>query len=405
VDVVTLTKVQITGQMAVNFDGEEQGFQLWRARPLELRADGTPVRAAVRLSTIEIATRDRGRRGHTAVIAHRPASLDWFGWSQFKSVSHNPSRQLEALLDASSAAPFSPETALWAALSAMKTDPFGNEDQLFARFRQLEKTDSLPDPSEYYDESDRASVRGSKANRATRDPELAFGICADFEGCRGLLRVSEVVQETLEAAKAGKGTMHNGTPMPLSTSAASLATELMEAAIIQALAGPGTRDGRSLNKGAVKSGTVAVLAKRFFEDSLRNLHKRTDSEEHVYQQGLPAIERPEPPPGPETRSMTREEIQGRIQRASQALQASAYPITNEIWGTLANLLRSELEQVPRPGRESRFRQSVENACIYCAALATVLDMPHQMIEALQTLRPNYPLFVEAVLGREVGPDL
>lgn len=404
VDVVTLTKVFITDQMAIEFGDEQAGFQLWRTRPLEVRTDDTPIRKAVRLSTIEISTGDRKRRGHTAVMGYRPTSFDWFGWSRFKLVSKSsPKRHLEALLEAASGAPFSPEAALWAALSAMTNDPFGNEDRLYARFRQLERTDSLPDPAGYYDESDRQSVLGTKANRAVRDPEITLGICEDFDACRDLLRASEVVQNALEAAKDGHGTHHDGTPLDLSKTAVSLARELMEAAIVQALSGPGTRSLAPLqrDKAAAKFGTVAILATWLFEDSVRNLHKRTDYEERVYLQAIPEIERGDSMLQPETRSMTREDVRARIQRAFESLRSGSYPITSQIWGPIMKILSLELEQFVMPGKQSQFRVSVENACVYCAALERFLPLPDNVIEILEELRRNYPLFVEAVLSRKV----
>jgi hypothetical protein len=98
--------------------------------------------------------------------------------------------------------------------------------------------------------------------------------------------------------------------------------------------------------------------------------------------------------------MTREEIRARIQSAFESLRSGSYPITSQIWGPIMKILSLELEQFPSPGKQSQFRVSVENACVYCAALEPFLPLPDNVIEILEKLRPNYPLFVEAVLGRK-----
>ena len=64
---VTLMKVFITAQISIEFSDQQTGFQLWRARPLQLQTDDTPIRRAFQLFTIEISIRDRERLGHTAV--------------------------------------------------------------------------------------------------------------------------------------------------------------------------------------------------------------------------------------------------------------------------------------------------------------------------------------------------
>jgi hypothetical protein len=318
-------------------------------------------------------------------------------------VTKDARRKLQKLVETVAASPFSKEAALWSALSEMNTDPFGNEDTLYARFRPLERTDSLADPERYYDEDDRISVSGSKANRKTADPEITLGICERFDDCRTALKISDYLRDVLERAKDGEAMNHDGSLLHLCRTAQSLAGELMDAAMVQALSGPGRKELASLRKDeqTAKWGAAAVLARRIFEDSLRNLHKRTEiGESRVFLEDMPAIETAGSAGRPEIASLTQEEIETRIARQIEKLQARRTRIDSTLWPPLIQILRTEPDEPPALGERSSHRTNVEDACIWAASLARFLPMPDNAIEVLNRLRPNYPLFVTAALGLE-----
>lgn len=395
-EAITLTKVFICrDDMTVRFGSEQDGFRLWRGRPLEVRRNKTSLKDVVYLMTIEIATRSRTWKGKTAIINYHPSSTDWFGWATFKSVTHDPAAKLKRLFVTATATSGSKEAALWAALSNSETDPFGNEDNFYARFRQLEKTDSLTESDAYYEDGERIPAAG-KPNRAVRDPELTFGVCDDFAACRGLLKISPLIEEALTRAHYGLAVRHDGSDLLLSARAASLAPQVMDAAILKALAGIGLKDRASLERDrrSAASGSVAVFARRIFEDDIRNLHRRTDKEGSVLVGPRPTVERSGPPVAPlSAKKLTRADIDGLVARYTDAL-STLPPSAKRNWIAILQALE--------PGEEfEETDDRLSTAILYAAAMARYSAMPENVIERLGCLRSRFPWFVEAALGFEV----
>jgi hypothetical protein len=402
---VTLTRVFVNGAK-VEFGEEEEGFQLWNGRPLEIRVPGTHPKDARQLLTIEIAgpKRDadgkkKNYRDHTAILSYRPSSVDWFGWSNFKSVTHDPYRAINELLRIAGTAA-SPESAIWSALGDMKTDPFGNENTFYARFRLMNRTDR---PDWIGEEiNDRISAGGRKANRKTSkllNPRMALAISNEFPDCRERLESSMLLLDALSQAKAGIGKTHRGKPLRLATIAPSLADEIMRAAIIKALSGIDDKERASLkkNRKSTEHGMVAVLAHRLFHEDLRNLSKRTkhqgvitrvpDSEAHT---PVPEIE--------EAAHCTKIDMEQAIQKKCKALTEKGQPPSSAAWTAIMQRLNKEFDN------KNEQDAWICETCIYAAALAHFLSMPDQVIELLKTLRAEYSLYIEVVLGPEPEPE-
>jgi hypothetical protein len=394
---VTLTRVFVGDGNIVDFGDEEGGFDLWRGRPLEVRAKDTPPADAIQLLTIEIATPDVFYKDQTVLLSQCPHMADWFGSSPFRTVTKRPEVHLQQLLEAAAAASASRETALWARLSSMQTDPFGNEDTLYARFRQLDRTDTLVSADEYYAPGDQLTASGSKANRARRDPELTLAVCRELKKCRGLLELSQPVTAALEAARNGMGRDHRGNELPLGPTAVSLAPTIMRAAIMKALAGEGRNEIEELRRDRKcrDAGPVAVLASRIFEDELRNLQKRNSEEAPMRLKG----------------------------EGEQGFRATA-PLSAGVFGrgdvrALVEAKRGELktgrrfkpevlyalmQQLDPTGDDTPERTwRIRRGCIYAAAMdANGCPLPEGVVERLEQLRAEFPLFVEAAIGSEMA---
>jgi hypothetical protein len=419
---VTLTKIVISKSMTVEFGEEQAGFTLFNGRPLEVRNHETHPNDALRLLTIEISAtgakkntqkdprQDKSQemkagaqqeyKGNTAVVSYRPSSMDWFGWSEFKSVTHDPRQAISRLLDAAAASE-AKETAVWAVLKDMKTDPFGNEDRLYARFRLMNRTDNLSvfeqtseGEAEERDE-DQISIMGTKANRLCDNPAISLAICGEFDDCRDLLKVSDLLAESLLRARSGEGKTHDREPMPITPAAQSLAGAIMNAAIIKALSGVNDEERKELagNKTCLRFGSVAVLAEQIFQNDLRNLHKRTKDQgiilsvpESGFQESF-NYRRPQ--------SFKRADIKKAVEKKRRAIERRDEAPSREVWSHIAAMLDDEIEN------EEKRDTLIMNACLYTAALAKYLTVPDNIVERLKRLRAGYSLFVEAALGPEV----
>ncbi len=390
---VTLTNIVISESTTVEFGEEQAGFALWNGRPLEVRNHETHPRDAIRLQTIEIAAHEghEDYRGHTAIISYRPSSIDWFGWSHFKSVTHEPRQAMSKLLKAAATSE-AKEAAVWAALKDMKTDPFGYENKLYARFRLMRRADSLRLNEE--DDKDTISIMGTNANRLSENPAISLAICREFNDCCDLLKVSELLIEALSRARSGEGKKHDGESMPITPTAQSLAGAIMNAAIIKALSGVTDEERKELagNKMCQKFGSVAVLAERIFHDDLRNLHKRTQHEGII--QSILESNFQEPFKYKRPRTFKRTDIKKEVEKKCSQINQREEAPSREAWRHIAAMLSNEMEN------EEKKDALIMNACLYTAALAYYLTVPDNIIELLKGLRANYPLFVEAALGFE-----
>ncbi len=423
---VTLTNIVISKSMTVEFGEEQAGFRLWNGRPLEVRNHETHPRDALRLLTIEISATTPSSNGakneqgappqgtqldikehaqqdyksHTAIISYRPSSIDWFSWSHFKSVTHEPRQAMSKLLKAAATSE-AKEAAVWAALKDMKTDPFGNEERLYARFRLMNRTDNLSlteesdKKAEEERDEDQISVMGTKPNRLSENPAISLAICREFNDCCDLLKVSELLIEALSRARSGEGKKHDGESMPITPTAQSLAGAIMNAAIIKALSGVTDEERKELagNKMCQKFGSVAVLAERIFHDDLRNLHKRTQHEGII--QSILESNFQEPFKYKRPRTFKRTDIKKEVEKKCSQINQREEAPSREAWRHIAAMLSNEMENEEKKGA------LIMNACLYTAALAYYLTVPDNIIELLKGLRANYPLFVEAALGAEV----
>lgn len=400
-DSVTLTKVFLDGTKTAQFGEEQAGFELWRAKPIEVGLADTPPTEVLRLTTIEISTRQQEFRGTTALLSFRPSSVDWFAWSRFKRVTHNPVPQIRKLMAVGSSVLSSREAAVWAAIETLGSDLFGNEKTLYARFLPLHRTDSLDASGRYYPDENRGSIRGEKRNRQAPGANVTLGICNEFKECRESLRASTWLVAALERAQDGMAAKHDGSELQLTGTARSMAPQIWEAAIVKALAGIGPKERASLetDKRSAKYGTVAVLARRIFEEDLRNLHKRTSGEPAAFE--IPLSSGPitgiEPSPRTEAparaSALSAEEIAKNVARHRARLRIGADQVRDAWIAVLSRLNAFEDEQAD-------FDQGIANACIYAAALAGCYPpIPASVLERLESLRTQYPLFVEAAVSR------
>ncbi len=431
---VSLTEIVIRAssegayRQVVDFGCEKGGFELWKNRPLEVRNAGTASQDAIRLTTLELSVKNETEtkwvNGATAVVAYTPYSLDWFGWSPFKGVPHRsrPER-IQRFLDKLGAVKSegNRQAAAWAALRTMETDLFGTEDRYYARFRELERTDYIGNPGEKDDHREKQldSATGDKAARKPRGdkerPKVHLAICKDFDGCRKLLRESDLLADTLEEVRAGNRIVSSKWDDRLSTVAQALSRELMAASICQALAGPSEKQRRRLEGYPAlvqQHGSVAVLASWLFEDALIRLGGASGSVSQIGSEDASVWNRIADfdsftlPSGP---TLTRDEIRtqadglaGSIRKYLRKCDEERGTVVSDAFRAIRHRLEPALDQLGEPGAletiERRFRTVVENSLLMTAALARFGPVPDDIIDGAQKLRPAFPLFAEAVLG-------
>jgi hypothetical protein len=299
---ISLTKTFLDNNGLVNFGEEIADVWVWRDRPLEIRlSDGLPGEALY-LNTLELETHNKKLLGKTAVVAFRPYSVDWFGFSRFRTVNRVGIVQRNRLVAKAlqplyenrttdfsiTAQERSAATLVWRVLSDYPQDLFGNENFYYARFYGYDRTDGLALHEKSAENQDRPTSLhvGTNANRCVPNYlessfELSFGVCDNLEACRNALRNSEYLMKKLDSVKGmGNGPRiiaHDGTPIPTTATTYDLAEAVWEAAIVMALAGPGVGERTQFEKHqdlVARHGAVAVLASWIFQDSMRDLHKR-----------------------------------------------------------------------------------------------------------------------------------
>ena len=115
---------------------------------------------------------------------------------------------------------------------------------------------------------------------------VAYGVCADFERCREVLRGSLLLSGALVRV-TGEGSPVvpipglGHAPQPADADTASLARRLWETAIAKAVAGPDSRERQKLRANedlVTEHGQVALVAKWIFEQSLINVYKRNKTQ-------------------------------------------------------------------------------------------------------------------------------
>jgi hypothetical protein len=223
-----------------------------------------------------------------------------------------------------------------------------------------------------------------------------------------MLRVSELIRATLQRAQEGVATKHDLAPLRLSATAQSFATELMDAAMVRALAGPGL-EPPPMGEDAERYGSAAVVAKRIFEDEIRNLHKRSISRggagaERIFINQPPLVERATGLTFPRRdRGLSRMDVLALVDKAAARL-AGGTP-TPDAWLAVLKFLRLDDFDTAEPDLDEDQDQNderIRSGLVYAAALARSMPMTDAVIRRLQELRPAFPVFVDTIL--DAGDD-
>jgi hypothetical protein len=395
---VTFTRIETSSEMTVEYAGEESGFAVWH-RPIEIRRRDLEDDESLTIRALEVTTRRTQFRRDTAAIAYYPYHLDWFGLAPFKPVQKRARIILDQAIDRilaaarESNAPFRDcENSIWAAIESIPSDPFGGEGQLYSRVREL-RTDHLARAEGETTPSDRVSLHGlTKPNREPDEaPEIYFGIAEDPQGCRALIRETELIGSMMDSINKGHLTI-GARSISIFPTTQSLARSLLEASIVKALAGPSENYRAKIQKYsrfAKRVGGVTMVAKSIFEDQLLNLNRRlgrkAKDETPFFNEPIKAGGLAGPVDNEPEGVIGSLDLAAKVDAVWRILSSRSFD-ASVFWHEVNRLLMEDDEQ------------SMAVGCAYAAAGARIVVMPSFVAETIRSVLNREPENLAAKLA-------